>query len=297
MSLVVDVCAAGLADAATYSHGGRPLSSPAPSQPLPPPVVQRIADTPAAQSLASYIPLHPFLDQNKGIWNAGGEAAFESAMSAGRELHEKGKGGSCGGCGGGRVSHGIAWEANPIKGMNEGYRRQKSLRAKFATASTQTEKPVEAAARRTTHGFCSKTYRDANAKSPRPKCEHGRDKSQCKDYGTGSNCEHGSRKSCCKDCGTGHCEHGRPEGRCKDCGTGHCEHGRRRGWACRGCSMAGPQAHSEHAGRRPEGAGHGCCSPCCWCYHVVHRRGHRCFWRFWCCRCCGAHKGSETGMW
>jgi hypothetical protein len=154
-----------------------------------PPVVQRIADTPAAQSLASYIPLHPFLDQNKGIWNAGGEAAFESAMSAGRELHEKGKGGSCGGCGGGRASHGIAWEANPIKGMNEGYRRQKSLRAKFATASTQTEKPVEAAARRTTHGFCSKTYRDANAKSPRPKCEHGRDKSQCKDYGTGSNCD------------------------------------------------------------------------------------------------------------
>ena len=120
MSLVVDVCAAGLADAATYSHGGRPLSSPAPSQPLPPPAVQRIADTPAAQSLASYIPLHPFLDQNKGIWNAGGEAAFESAMSAGRELHEKGKGGSCGGCGGGRASHGIAWEANPIKGMNGG---------------------------------------------------------------------------------------------------------------------------------------------------------------------------------
>jgi hypothetical protein len=36
--------------------------------------------------------------------------------------------------------------------------------------------------------------------------------------------QHGRQKHQCKDCGTGHCEHGRQRGKCKDRGTGHCQH-------------------------------------------------------------------------
>jgi hypothetical protein len=64
-------------------------------------------------------------------------------------------------------------------------------------------------------------------------CLHGRQKSQCKDCGTG-HCLHGRRKEMCRDCGTGHCLHGRRKGQCKDCGTGHCLHVRRKG-RCKDC--------------------------------------------------------------
>jgi hypothetical protein len=60
-----------------------------------------------------------------------------------------------------------------------------------------------------------------------PKCEHGRQKRQCKECGTGR-CEHGRSKYKCKDCGTGYCEHGRVKGTCTDCGTGLRGHGRRK---------------------------------------------------------------------
>lgn len=41
-------------------------------------------------------------------------------------------------------------------------------------------------------------------------------------------CEHGRQKSYCKECGgSGICEHGRLRYRCKGCvGSGICEHGR-----------------------------------------------------------------------
>ena len=35
------------------------------------------------------------------------------------------------------------------------------------------------------------------------KCEHGRQRSQCKDCGGGSFCEHGRQRRHCKDCGSG----------------------------------------------------------------------------------------------
>jgi hypothetical protein len=53
------------------------------------------------------------------------------------------------------------------------------------------------------------------------KCEHGKQKSQCAECGTGQ-CVHKRRKHQCKDCGTGHCHHGRLKGKCKDCGAGYC---------------------------------------------------------------------------
>jgi hypothetical protein len=80
-------------------------------------------------------------------------------------------------------------------------------------------------------GYCSKTCREAPRAPPKP-CMHGRQKSQCKDCGTG-HCLHGRRKDRCKDCrskaGAGYCQHGRLKYRCKDCGTGYCQHGRQRG--------------------------------------------------------------------
>ena len=55
----------------------------------------------------------------------------------------------------------------------------------------------------------------------RKKCEHGRERSRCKECGGSSICEHGRRRSNCKDCGGGGiCEHGRRRTLCKDCGGG-----------------------------------------------------------------------------
>jgi len=60
------------------------------------------------------------------------------------------------------------------------------------------------------------------------KCEHGRQRSRCKDCGGSSICEHDRERSKCKDCGgSSICEHGRIRSRCKDCGgSSICEHGR-----------------------------------------------------------------------
>ncbi len=68
------------------------------------------------------------------------------------------------------------------------------------------------------------------------KCEHGRQRSNCKDCdGTGI-CEHGIRRYSCKDCdGAGICEHGKERCRCKDCdGVSICEHGKE-GCRCKDC--------------------------------------------------------------
>jgi hypothetical protein len=37
--------------------------------------------------------------------------------------------------------------------------------------------------------------------------------------------QHGQQKSQCKECGTGRCEHGRRKSLCKECGTGYCQYG------------------------------------------------------------------------
>jgi hypothetical protein len=53
------------------------------------------------------------------------------------------------------------------------------------------------------YGFCSSECREARKaakKAPPTQCEHGRQKSRCKDCGTGY-CKHGRQKCKCKDCG------------------------------------------------------------------------------------------------
>jgi hypothetical protein len=76
------------------------------------------------------------------------------------------------------------------------------------------------------------------------KCEHGRQKSQCKECGGSSICEHNKRKSQCKECGgSAFCEHGRQKSRCKECGgSSICEHGRRKSR----CKKCGGSSICEH---------------------------------------------------
>ena len=70
-------------------------------------------------------------------------------------------------------------------------------------------------------------------------CEHNRIRSTCKECGGGSICEHNRIRSSCKECGGGSiCEHGRRRTRCKECGGGSiCEHGRRRS-RCNECGAS-----------------------------------------------------------
>jgi hypothetical protein len=86
-------------------------------------------------------------------------------------------------------------------------------------------------------GYCSKTCREDSKNAPRApptQCDHGRQKSLCKDCGT-NHCDHGRQKYKCKDCSPkSFCQHGRRKGRCKDCGAGYCQHGRQKD-RCKDC--------------------------------------------------------------
>ena len=75
-------------------------------------------------------------------------------------------------------------------------------------------------------------------------CEHGRQKSICRDCGGSQICEHEKRKSRCKDCGgSDFCEHDKKKSRCKDCGGSEiCEHGKRKS----GCKYCGGSEICEH---------------------------------------------------
>jgi len=55
-------------------------------------------------------------------------------------------------------------------------------------------------------------------KRKRVPCEHGRQRSLCKDCGGSGICEHGRRRSRCRDCGGASiCEHRRVRTQCTDC--------------------------------------------------------------------------------
>jgi len=86
---------------------------------------------------------------------------------------------------------------------------------------------------------CSDCRERGKLERKRNKCEHGRQRSQCKDCDGASICEHGRQRSQCKDCGgSGICEHGRQRSKCKDCGGASiCEHGRQRS-TCKDCGGA-----------------------------------------------------------
>ena len=70
----------------------------------------------------------------------------------------------------------------------------------------------------------------------RKKCEHGRQKYDCKECGGSGICKHNCRKYNCIECGgNGICVHNRRSSRCKDCGgSGICEHGRDK-YNCKDC--------------------------------------------------------------
>ena len=74
--------------------------------------------------------------------------------------------------------------------------------------------------------FCSKHKTDGMTDSRH--CEHGRQKTKCKECGGGSICEHNHIKSICKECGGASiCEHKRIKRCCKECGgSAICEHNR-----------------------------------------------------------------------
>ena len=69
------------------------------------------------------------------------------------------------------------------------------------------------------------------------KCQHGKQKAQCKECGGSSICKHRKQKSTCKDCGgTSICQHGKHKTICRECGgTSICEHGNRKA-QCKECS-------------------------------------------------------------
>ena len=67
-------------------------------------------------------------------------------------------------------------------------------------------------------------------------CEHGREKSKCRECGGSQICEHDRQKSQCRDCGGSQiCEHDRQKSKCRDCGGSQiCQHGRLKS-QCRDC--------------------------------------------------------------
>ena len=84
----------------------------------------------------------------------------------------------------------------------------------------------------------------------RPKCEHNRRRSECKDCGGSQICEHNRTRSRCKECGGSQiCEHNRTRSTCKDCGGGSiCEHNRTRSM-CKECGGASICEHNRTRSR------------------------------------------------
>eukprot|EP00605_Chrysophyceae_sp_TOSAG23-4_P000178 GSChrysophyteH1.ASY1.ANO1.212.1 assembled CDS len=78
------------------------------------------------------------------------------------------------------------------------------------------------------------------------RCEHGRQRYECKDCGGNGICTHGKKKSVCKLCGGSQiCVHGRQRYECKDCqGNGICPHGRKKR-TCRDCGGSGICQHDK----------------------------------------------------
>ena len=106
----------------------------------------------------------------------------------------------------------------------------------------------------------SRKFRERN------KCEHGRQRSTCKECGGVSICEHGRQRHRCKDCGgSSICEHGRERSTCKECGGASiCEHGRIRST----CKECGGVSICEHGRQRSQ------CKDCCGasiCDHGIQR--------------------------
>ncbi len=128
---------------------------------------------------------------------------------------------------------------------------------------------------------CSDCREKLRLKRQQYKCEHGRQRSKCKECGGSEICEHGKRRSTCKDCGGASiCEHGRQRSHCKECGGASiCEHGRQRSK----CKECGGASICEHGRERSK-----CiiCRPKCGCQncHSVYV-GSRSKFHPYCFRC------------
>ena len=68
------------------------------------------------------------------------------------------------------------------------------------------------------------------------RCEHGRQRYDCKECGGGGVCEHNRQRRLCNQCGgVGICKHNRQRSICKECGGASiCKHNRRRN-ECKEC--------------------------------------------------------------
>ena len=103
--------------------------------------------------------------------------------------------------------------------------------------------------------------RDTGAKSrEKYKCEHGKQRSRCKECGGSSICEHNRQRNRCKECGgTSICEHGRIRNICKECGgTSICEHNRQR-THCKECAGSSICPHNKRRSRCKECDGSSIC--------------------------------------
>jgi hypothetical protein len=114
------------------------------------------------------------------------------------------------------------------------------------------------------------------------KCEHGKDKYNCKECGGKGICKHGINKSYCKECdGSQICEHGKGKSLCKECGGASiCEHKRQKS-RCKECGGASICEHKRRKTECKECGGsqiceHGkrksCCKDCCGSQFCEHGR-------------------------
>jgi hypothetical protein len=116
---------------------------------------------------------------------------------------------------------------------------------------------------------------------PQKKCEHGKQKSRCKECGGSEICEHGKRKSHCKECGGSQiCEHGREKSICKDCGGSQiCEHGKRKS-RCKECGGSDFCEHGKFKSYCKECGGSALCKSS-WCHTIGIRK-----YNGYCLNCC-----------
>ena len=115
----------------------------------------------------------------------------------------------------------------PDERANGGGARGKRRKTVWAADSTPTTSVKDA----------DRVLNPSSPKKRIPKrCEHQRQKSQCKDCGGSSICKHQRQRSQYKDCGgSSICEHQRQRSTCKACGGGSiCEHQRLRS-RCKDC--------------------------------------------------------------
>jgi len=92
------------------------------------------------------------------------------------------------------------------------------------------------------------------------KCEHGRQKSQCRECGGSLFCKHRTRKDRCRECGGwAYCEHGTRKEACRECkGSGICEHGKHK-HICKDCDGSGICKHGKQKHKCYECGGCGIC--------------------------------------